>query len=346
MISPSLQLPVTILTDFPLGSYAVIGHLYRNTIERGGLQVRELTYPPNEESRKKIAEELAGHVIFHNTIGPSFYPIDGAYNIALPAHEWSRYPQAWADTLNRFNEVWVTTDFVRSLLLVSGVTCAIHVLPPALDVDPIQKKTDWKPKAPFRFLAIGEAHFRKGFHLLMKGFLRAFSSPGEAELYIKTSPSCDWRAPREDIVISPKFLPRDELLGMYRNFDAYVTTSLGEGLGLPVAEAIFSRLPVAASFWGGHTSLLVHDSSAPGFFPIPFEETAQIFCSNPEYYAEGQTCAYSSPESVAKTFRRIVESSDEERQAMTKRALEHIKIVYSLDSATAPVVERISKIRL
>ena len=121
----------------------------------------------------------------------------------------------------------------------------------------------------------------------MEGFLRAFPREGSARLVIHTDAQRDWGSPRRDIEIDDAPLTRSGLLGRYREFDLFVSASLGEGLGLPVAEAILAGVPVVANDWGGHRSLL----RAGAFFALPHTVVPQPFCSRPDYFAAGQRCA-------------------------------------------------------
>lgn len=328
---------VALLTDFARGSYEVIGRLYRLTLEGAGLPVTEEPIPANAQEREKAAGRLAGKVVLHNTIGPLFHPLPQSFNIALPHHEWSRYPKGWVDTLNRFDEVWVTSDFVMEIMRDSGVKPPILFMPPALDADSVPQKADWEAGAPFRFYSCGEAHFRKGFHLLMEGFMEAFPKPGVARLVIKTSPSCKWTAPREDIEIVTQWMTRDGLLADYKNHDAYVSASLGEGLGLPLAESAFAGLPVTANFWGGHESLLVEG----GFFKIESSVVDQFFCSDPSYFAKGQKCALSTPQMIAVALQRVYKSTPEERRMMSEFARERVKSRYGMAVCAGRIKRRL-----
>jgi glycosyltransferase involved in cell wall biosynthesis len=317
---------VTLLTDFARGSYEVIGRLYQLTFEGAGVAVTQEPIPASAEEREKAAERLAGKIVLHNTIGPLFHPLPRSFNIALPHHEWSRYPKGWVDTLNRFDEVWATSDFVMEIMRESGVKPPILFMPPALDADAVPQKTEWEAGAPFRFYSCGEAHFRKGFHLLMEGFMEAFPKPGVARLVIKTSQSLKWTPLREDIEIVTQWMTRDGLLADYKNHDAYVSASLGEGLGLPLAEAALAGLPVTANFWGGHESLLVEG----GFFKIESSVVDQFFCSDPSYFAKGQKCALSTPQMIAEALRRVYKSTPEERRTMAGFARERVKSRYGM----------------
>ncbi|VAX23684.1 hypothetical protein MNBD_NITROSPINAE04-58 [hydrothermal vent metagenome] len=309
--------PVILFTDFKRQSYAMIGRLYKFSLESIGINVDEIQTPHTAEERKKDGVSFQGRIILHNTIGPLFEPVPGARNIALPAHEWSLYPDKWVEKLNRFDEVWVTTDHVYNTLKKSHVATPIHTLPPELDIDPVTEKNSWEPDGTFQFFSCGEPHFRKGFHLLMEGFMRAFPEPGIAALTIKTSPACGWKSPRDDIKIIAKNMTRNDVLVMYSKYDAYVSASLGEGLGLPVAEAIQALLPVATNYWGGHKSLLKEGA----FWLINHDEVDQPYCSDPSYFASGQKCAFSHPDKIAQTLKAVAESSASERKnrAVTAR---------------------------
>jgi glycosyltransferase involved in cell wall biosynthesis len=234
--------------------------------------------------------------------------------------------------------VWVTSDFVGEIMRESGAKAPILFMPPALDADAVPHKTDWTAGETFRFYSCGEAHFRKGFHLLMEGFMEAFPKPGAARLVIKTSASCKWTPPREDIQIVTEWMTRADLLADYKNHDAYVSASLGEGLGLPLAESAFAGLPVTANFWGGHESLLVEG----GFFKIESRVVDQFFCSDPSYFAPGQKCALSTPGMIAAALRRVYESAPEKRRTMAVKARERVLSRYSTDVCVGRMRNRLA----
>lgn len=326
--------PRFLLTDAPVHSYRRIAALYKATFDRVGLPITLADDTPDVR-----ASIPAGAIVFHNTIGPKFAPMAGATNIALPAHEWSRYPAAWGERLNRFDQIWVTSHHVATTLARSGVTVKAETLPPGLVDEEHIPAPPWEPGRPYSFYAVGEAHFRKGFHLLMEGFVRAFPQEGAATLTIKTLPPCDWVSPRDDIRIVSRFLSDEELAQMVRKADACVTATLGEGLDLPIAEAVALGIPVTASFWGGHTSILCDG----GFTPMAFEEVTQPYCSRPDYHAPGQTCAYSSPDAVADALRRTIDLSEDQRVGMVHTAFSHLAEGYGFAVTARRIAERFGR---
>jgi glycosyltransferase involved in cell wall biosynthesis len=241
-------------------------------------------------------------------------------------------------TLEAFQSIWAPSTHVALALRASGVRTPIHFVPPPVAVRRVPAKTAWSAREAFRFLSIGEAHFRKGFHLLIDGFLQAFPDEGEATLTLKVSPSCSWRSPRSDIRIVADRIERGRLLSLYASHDAYVTASLGEGLGLPLAEAIVAGLPVVANHWGGHRDLMRREHG----WTIGHEVVPQVFCSDPAYYAKGQSCAYSSPERIAEALREAVAAAPAERESRARRAAAALQASHGLLPVGSIVLDRYS----
>ena len=329
----------SILTDFHRGSYEIIGKLFQDTLKKIG-EVEQLTTTADPGERTNLSQKACGGVVFHNTLGSSFIPIDGCYNIAMPLHEWSEYPKNWIKLLNNFDEVWTTTDHILEVLKRGGLNVPIFKLPPALDFENTLEKQDWNFSEKPKFYFVGEPHFRKGHHLLIQGYIKAFPQAGSALLTIKTSPSCGWDSPRDDIILIKEKWSREKLLAEYSNHDCFVSASLAEGLGLPIAEAIMAKLPICTNFWGGHKSLLTRG----GFVEIEHEEIIQPFTSDPAFYAENQKCAYSSPAKVADAFLRFIQTTESDRKQITNIAKQQLLENYSSEIAQENISKRLKEI--
>jgi glycosyltransferase involved in cell wall biosynthesis len=298
------------LVDRERGSYARAAELYAAAFAAAGLDVEVRNYAVAD------SQGLAGRWVVHHTIGPAFECVSGARNTAVVFHEWSRYPASWLAALDRFESVWAPSRHVEELLRASGLSAPLRYVPPPLTHTTNARRSSWRASRPFRFLAVGEPHFRKGFHLLLEGYQRAFPETGQAHLTLKVSPDCTWEPPRRDITLVRERLSADALSALYARHDALVSVSLGEGLGLPIAEAVDALLPVATNLWGGHRDIIGH----AGAWVIPHEEMPQLFCSAPSYYADGQRCAYSPPERIAVSLSDIASASPEERERRARAA--------------------------
>ena len=330
-----------ILTDFHRGSYKIIGELFSQSLCKFGNVTHHPTFSTNKLP-KEISCNDTSSITLHNTLGDNFIPIDNCYNIAMPLHEWSEYPREWIKLLNQFDEVWTTTDHILQVLVRGGLTAPVFKLPPALDSEDIPEKKNWNISEKPKFYFIGEPHFRKGHHLLMKGFMKAFPEAGSALLTIKTSPSCDWDSPRDDIILIKEKWSREELLSEYANHDCFISASLAEGLGLPIAEAIMSGLPVCTNFWGGHKSLL----TSGGFHEIPHKEIIQPFTSNPAFYAEDQKCAYSSSSNISKSIEKFIKTKESDREEMVKLAKKYFLQNYGSKVTLRNIKKRLEEIKL
>jgi len=330
---------IVILTDYYRHSYKVIGSLYEKSL-RDSHHFIDLETPVSYIERERLSSKFPDHIFLHNTLGHGFVPIPESYNIALPLHEWSEYPKNWIKLLNQFDEVWTTTDHVFEVLQRGGLNLPIFKLPPALDSENISEKQNWILSEKPKFYFVGEPHFRKGHHLLMQGFMKAFPKQGKALLTIKTSPSCEWESPRDDIILIKENWTRDKLLAEYANHDCFISASLAEGLGLPIAEAVMSGLPVCTNFWGGHKSIV----KSGGFVEIKHEEIIQPFTSNPAFYSEGQKCAYSSPQEIAKSIKVFINTSMSERKKMAFAAKKNFLKTYGRENTLKNIHSRILEI--
>ncbi|OYV47187.1 MAG: hypothetical protein B7X06_03200, partial [Verrucomicrobia bacterium 21-51-4] len=203
---------MVIIYDKHRRSFVVVAMLYDRLFKKMGLQTLLIPTPTNEKEREYLEGQYAEHRVLHITQGRDFVPIPWAYNIACPAHEWSRYPQPWIRQLDCFQEVWVYSHHILEVLRSSGLQAPVYWVPQSLENEHITAKTQWEASAPFKFLFCGEPHFRKGHHLLIEGFLRAFPKPGVATLTIKTTPDCSWDSPREDIQMLKLFVDPHEWL--------------------------------------------------------------------------------------------------------------------------------------
>ena len=210
-----------------------------------------------------------------------FTTVGGRYNIAycawetdrLPAIEWTvdGEKRTCVSSLNRFNEIWVPTNYVRNTFEDCGVTVPIHVVRHALLrgllAHPAKARCD-----AARFYTIGSWNARKN----VEGLLRAYFATGwhvesGKNLVCHCVPSsreetavasASWLAKEGaqnlyDSAANPASLPGfgllttprsyEEMYQLHLNNDVFVTASRGEGFCLPVVEALALGNPVIAS---------------------------------------------------------------------------------------------------
>ena len=105
---------------------------------------------------------------------------------------------------------------------------------------------------------------RKGVDVLLVAYGRAFRRADPVSLVIKVFPNphnavakqiAEWQAAHRDppaITLVDRELDDEEVLDLYRDADAVVLPTRGEGFNLPAAEALAAGLPLIVTGYGGH----------------------------------------------------------------------------------------------
>lgn len=149
------------------------------------------------------------------------------------------------------------------------VKSEIKVLPLGLKLKPLKRKMPrdrlHMKKGTKYLVAIGRLVERKGFEHLISS-LKYLKREKVGAVIIGEGPlrgKLEMQAKKEGVdVIFTGFIP-DELLHQYlENSDIYVLSSLHEGLGLVLIEAMFHGLPIIATANGGQVDLLADGANA------------------------------------------------------------------------------------
>ena len=194
------------------------------------------------------------------------------YYIGYTAFETDRIPSSWVEACNRMDEIWVPSRFNRETFVRSGVADEkLHVVPTGIDVGTYQTTLIQPLEIPgrksFAFLAVFEWSHRKGWDILLKAYLDAFS-PSDDVVLILHSWSQGGRPVGErverfimslgrkqgdcaSIMISDEPFSAKQMLSLYGAANAFVLPSRGEGWGMAYMEAMAMGLPVIGTRWGG-----------------------------------------------------------------------------------------------
>ncbi|MEA5097701.1 MAG: glycosyltransferase, partial [Burkholderiaceae bacterium] len=179
--------------------------------------------------------------------------------------EETGFPTEYVQAFNRkLDLITVLSRFVEKILRDNGVRIPIAVTGAGVDqllqVQPQTPKADLRS---FNFLHISSCFPRKGVDALLAAYGKAFRRSDDVALVIKTFPNPhnhvaqqlrEWQRNDQDyphVVLIERDASTAEIAGLYRACDAFVAPSRGEGLGLPMAEAMLFGLPVITTGWGG-----------------------------------------------------------------------------------------------
>lgn len=186
---------------------------------------------------------------------PEWLPmINAPKKIALTMFEATKLPNGWADILNReCVAVIVPCSWNAEVFKANGVTVPIHVCKFGVDTHTYKPIMRNHVGQPYTFLWSGTPDKRKGWDVAYQAFCKAFAGDPSAHMILHF---------RQPLPGEPKFKDANvsaivgmkshiEQINLYRNVDAFVFPSRGEGWGSPPREASATGLPTIATRYGG-----------------------------------------------------------------------------------------------
>ncbi|MCD6184670.1 MAG: glycosyltransferase [Deltaproteobacteria bacterium] len=233
-----------------------------------------------EKLWKKGSKASRADVVIRNLYPPRVTDMDGQINLFYFAWEESQLPFEWTQAFNQsLDGLPVLSKFIKKVLIDNGVYLPITAA--GCGIDHIQNQNgdqEIKPyplqvKAAYKFLHISSCFPRKGVDLLLLAFARTFTAKDDVSLVIKSFPNIhntieeqveDLKKKFPDcpsIEIINKDLAMSEIADLYRQCDALVAPSRGEGFGLPMAEAMWHGIPVITTAYGGQSDFCTKDTS-------------------------------------------------------------------------------------
>ncbi len=196
------------------------------------------------------------------------------YNVIVPAWELAKYPKPWAAQLERFDEVWALSSFIRDSLGASGIDS--HLVGQSVEL----------PAGPFlprRFFEISESAFvllnffdlssyatRKNPEAAIALFQRIRREQPwlDVELVLKIKDgeqgAHDWAAslaadPRIRVISAP--LDSDGVRSLVNACDCFVSLHRAEGFGRGLGEAMALGRLTLATGWSGNLDFMTPANS-------------------------------------------------------------------------------------
>ena len=215
-------------------------------------------------------------------------PLPPGYNIIVPFWELPRYPAEWACQLQRFDEVWAGSHYVRRSIAAAIDRPVIHMpLATEIALDTFRGRRWFGiPENSYAFLFFfdGRSYIaRKNPQAVVDCFRRLLTSRPWARtcLVIKVhrvdAASADVREflagladLRERVVVLEATMPEVEVHNLIRCCDAFVSLHRSEGFGHGLAEAMYLGLPVIGTGYSGNMDFMTPENSIPiGYRLIP-----------------------------------------------------------------------------
>jgi glycosyltransferase involved in cell wall biosynthesis len=201
----------------------------------------------------------------------------------------------WCSQLSWMDELWVPNSTNKFRVMRDVGKSEVSVVPYAFDVSDYEKLYDnIELGDAYKFYYIGEMNDRKNLKTMIRCYQAAFdgrkdvllvlkvNAPGvnreevkntvqemsmEIKKELKMFRSTDDYSPE---VVIPGDMPRNGIMAIHNTADCYVSTSHGEGWGMPIYEAFCMGNPVIAGNEGGprdflaqHSHMLVNGTLGP-----------------------------------------------------------------------------------
>lgn len=210
---------------------------------------------------------------------PKKWPTLPGVSVHWAVFETTILPQDELQWLTAADVVFVPSHWGKQVLIDNGLKAEdIEVVPEGIDPDLFHPflRGCYPRDDVFRVLVVGKFEIRKGFPEFRHGFAKAFGGDEKARLLLKSdSPwmkTVKSEEAYEDNLDQLRHPIRDSgaenirlLIGDYSDADLFhfynacdllLFPSRAEGWGLPLLEAVSCGLPVAATYYSGHTDFL------------------------------------------------------------------------------------------
>lgn len=172
----------------------------------------------------------------------------------------------------------------KSIMLSVNSSCELEVVPyPVKSLD--SGELDMNIETKFNFLSVALDSPRKNLSNMISWFVQEFEKE-DVGLILKTGQRSGSILDREETILNLSNILKNyperkckiyllhgdlsdsQIHSLYNRSDihAYLTTTRGEGYGLPIFEAAYSGMPVIATDWSGHLDFLV----------APYKESGKI----------------------------------------------------------------------
>jgi glycosyltransferase involved in cell wall biosynthesis len=243
-----------------------------------------------------LTSEFGAINIFHlngDEIEPALAHLGGmpaGYNIAAPFWELPHFPSDWAAQINRFDEVWAASSFIRDSVAEAMQIPVLH-MPLATEISVegfLGRRYFGIPEDSFAFFTFfdGRSYMaRKNPQAVVACFRRLVTARPYARttLVIKlhggeNAPAAlqSFLAEIADLgnraVVLQSTMQESEVHNLIRDCDAFVSLHRSEGFGLGLAEAMFLGKPVIGTGWSGNMDFMTSDNSHPvtyALVPVP-----------------------------------------------------------------------------
>ena len=318
------------------------------------------------EFRADLAHETAGGVDIFCINGDEVEPVlstlgarrvPARYSIVIPQWELSQYPAPWARQLERFDEVWAPSAFIRDTLAPVLANTVSHI-PGSTGVRLgrfIGRRTFGIPESAYAFLFAFDLRSyqeRKNPMAVVDAYAEVIRARPASEVVLVVKVA--GRAARPDaaealrqrlrertanlglgrVVVLERDLTDTETKNLVRCCDCFVSLHRSEGFGRFLAEAMLLGRPVIGTAYSGNMDFMTSDVSCL----IDYRLTPV----GPDEYPfwEGQVWADANVDKAVREMIRLLDDPAWGRE-IGARASRHIRTNFSYRAVGLQYVDRL-----
>src|SRR5260370_1593881 len=355
----------------PIGMGEHVRSVFRAfRVLRMNVSVREVYGQGSHDS--DLRRELEGHLVQELSPEINIFCLNGdevepslrhlssqlprdAFNIIYPLWELSKYPNVWAEQLDRFDEVWTTSRFTYEAIKAAVSKPVIHMpLPGEIDLTGFLERRYFKiPESAFVFLFFFDFSSylqRKNPFAVLEAFeeLCKRCPNDDLCLVIKVkggeTNEKDYGLFREYVarfksrlIVIDKVLNDREMKNLVRCSDSFVSLHRSEGFGLGLIAAMFLGKPVVATGYSGNMGFMTDETSCLVNYDL---------CSVPDGaypFYQGQVWAEPDLDHALCHMLRL-ESDRSYARKIGENASRHIRINFSYRATGLRYIHRINQI--
>jgi glycosyltransferase involved in cell wall biosynthesis len=292
-------------------------------------------------------DQAMAHLSYHK-------PWNG-YKVIYPAWELAQYPKEWALRLDKFDEIWAPSQFIKDAL-ESECRRAVYHMPLACEVvlsSFLSRRYFGIPESDYTFLFFFDVRSFtqrknpeaavKAFHqlLLLRPFSRARLvlkvNGGELAPDVMSGLRESLSNISHSVTVITRLMSDNEVKNLVRCCDCFLSLHRSEGYGRGIAEAMFLGKPVIATAYSGNMDFMSADTS----FLVPFD----LVPVGAEAYPHWQGQMWANPDdSVASQYMaRLVDDPNLGRQ-VGERASQRIRRNWSYRATGLRYLQRLEAI--
>lgn len=246
------------------------------------------------------------------------------YRVGFSFCESTKVRESYLTLCNGMDKIITFSDFCKEIQQVSGFQSPIYSMPVGVREEYF---VDRKSTDKFTFMHVGVSQERKQTKLLVEAFVETFPDE-DVQLIVKSNDfgRLEWISKYKDdriktVYTDKKPLSIDGIKSLFAKANCYVHPSSGEGIGLPIFEAMAAGLPVIYTDWSAPSEYLNEEIA----YPLNVEKMVPAYKGAPQAY-DGDNGEWALPDkNHLKQLLKHVYTYRDEAQEKGQKARKHVK---------------------